>query len=139
MHSARPSVDRDDAGANPCPAALVLLLIAMAIGAPAGPAQAAARPAWLNPDGAFNYRAGFQGSLDLRGWQVSLDPRRGPLFAPQAGESWHALGSGVGDGVSALAVVGSTLYVGVLTKYLQTSILMIMVDVKYSLHNVIFE
>ena len=40
-------------------------------------------PASLLIDGgALNLATGFSGVLDLRGWQVTLDAQRGPLFRP---------------------------------------------------------
>jgi len=82
--------------------------------APAG----AASPAWLlNPDGTLDLSAGFEDTLDLRGWDVFLDPQRGPVLklASQVTD-WNALPNqglqGLNDRVSALAIVGSDLYVG---------------------------
>ena len=36
----------------------------------------------VNPDGTLNLSTGFNGSLDLAGWQVTLDAKRGPVFTP---------------------------------------------------------
>jgi len=80
----------------------------------------------LNPDGSLNLDGSFNGSLDLEGYSVSLDPSRGPVFGAAADEEsslktavatghWAALGSGgpaLNDHVSAIAVSGSTVYVG---------------------------
>ncbi len=65
----------------------------------------------VNPDGTLNLQTGFQGSLDLVNWQVSLDPQRGPLLAPQASE-WSGLNHGVSSQVAAIAVNGNNIYVG---------------------------
>ena len=78
----------------------------------------------LNPDGTLRLEAGVSGALDLAGWQVTLDPQRGPVLAPQGaglsapqsgGGGWLNLGSvpGVLDNrVYALAVSGGDVYVG---------------------------
>lgn len=79
-----------------------------------------ARAAWispgelLNPDGALDLTTGKVGTVDVSGWDVRLDPRRGPVLAPHAPSSaaWYALGSGVNDIVEALAINGSDVYVG---------------------------
>jgi hypothetical protein len=36
----------------------------------------------LNPDGTLNLASGYDGVLDLRGWQVRLDAQHGPVFQP---------------------------------------------------------
>ena len=77
------------------PKALHLLFIAalLVLGrgtAPAKPVQAELAPfvgavspgGLLNPDGTLDTTTGFQGALDLRGWEVTLDGERGPLFKP---------------------------------------------------------
>ncbi len=99
-------------------AALVLALLPVS-----APPVAAAEPTLhdlLNPDGTLRLDGMFSGALDLDGWQVQLDPARGPVFAPAAGlhadPQWNALG-GAGNGalsggVHALAVSGSDVYVG---------------------------
>ncbi len=71
----------------------------------------------LNPDGTLRLDGSFSGALDASGWQVSLDPERGPIFQPQAGAPrWTNLGSvpnrALTNPVRALAVSGSDLYVG---------------------------
>ena len=73
----------------------------------------------LNPDGTLDMSTGFQGTLDLRGWQVTLDGERGPVLepasfsAPSQAHTWNALpNQGLNGGVFALAVSGSDLYVG---------------------------
>ena len=72
---------------------------------------------FIMSDGTFNIEAigSKQLSLDLAGWQVALDPERGPVFStePQMlADSWTALGSGLNAGVSAMAVSGTDIYVG---------------------------
>lgn len=48
----------------------------------------------LNPDGTLRLDGTFSGVLDVSGWQINLDPRRGPLFQPQASApQWRNLGS----------------------------------------------
>jgi len=77
----------------------------------------------LNPDGTLDMSTGFQGTLDLRGWEVILDGERGPVLKPASRPAasqvtaWNALpnqglGGGGSPSVGALAVVGSDLYVG---------------------------
>ena len=105
----------------------IAALMALALGtAPAKPVQADPAPlagavspvGLLNPDGTLDTTIGFQGTLDLRSWEVTLDGERGPLlkqanspaYPPSA---WHALpNNGVNDIVYALVVSGSDLYVG---------------------------
>ncbi len=107
---------------------LMLVIFLTAVGSVSGPihlAQAAhgasqpASAAWLNPDGTVNLHAGLQGALDLRGWQVTLDGRRGPLFAPAGSSparpeapSWYHLETGMQGFVYAIAVISDTLYAG---------------------------
>jgi N-acetylneuraminic acid mutarotase len=72
----------------------------------------------LNADGTLDLTTGFQGTLDLRGWEVTLDGERGPVFEPASVSAastsgWSALrNGGLNGNVYALAVVGSDLYVG---------------------------
>ena len=92
----------------------------------AGNTQLSPAP-YLNADGALAPPKNVSGSLDLAGWNVQLDPARGPLFsparrgqdAPFSGSSeWSALGSNgagngaLGSGVGAVAVLGGDVYVG---------------------------
>jgi len=42
----------------------------------------------LNPDGSLKTSIA-NGSLNLAGWDVSLDPQRGPLFSPKSSGSYH--------------------------------------------------
>jgi len=105
----------------------IAALLALVLGtAPAKPVQAKPAPlagaispgGLLNPDGTLDTTTGFQGTLDLRGWEVTLDSERGPLFKPVSRPAappiaWHALpNKGLNDGVRALAVSGGDLYVG---------------------------
>jgi N-acetylneuraminic acid mutarotase len=81
------------------------------------PAGAVSPAGLLNPDGTLDMSTGFEGTLDLRGWDVFLDPQRGPVLKPASQVTdWNALPNqglqGVNDRVSALAAVGSDLYVG---------------------------
>jgi hypothetical protein len=109
-------------------ALLLILLSASAQAAPPisdldgpSPVVGTVSPAGLlNPDGTLDLSTGFQGTLDLRGWAVTLDGERGPALAPAsqlaaAAEvaAWNALpNQGLDNTVYALAVVGSNLYVG---------------------------
>ncbi|MBN1149331.1 MAG: hypothetical protein JXA78_18865 [Anaerolineales bacterium] len=86
----------------------------------ASPAGLASPEGLLNPDGSLDLSSGFQGALDLSGWQVTLDSQLGPLLAPAAAQSdanwepsWQALSSqGLNGNVSALAVIGDCVYAG---------------------------
>lgn len=91
----------------------------------------------LNPDGTLNLASGFSGTLDARGWALLADPQGGPRFvkvgdntspAFAAGsaksgaasytagdENWdprYVSAPGINGVVHALAVSGSSLYVG---------------------------
>ena len=46
------------------------------------PARGTLPASLLTDGGALNLATGFSGALDLRGWQVTLDAQRGPLFRP---------------------------------------------------------
>jgi N-acetylneuraminic acid mutarotase len=85
----------------------------------AGPDGGGAPEGLLNPDGTLDLSTGFQGTLDLRGWEVTMDSQRGPILkpAPQlaaaSAPAWNALpNQGLSGVVWALAVTGSDLYVG---------------------------
>ena len=105
----------------------IAALLAVAVGTAPPPARSVqAAPGTtvspeelLNPDGTLDLSTGFQGTVDLRGWQVTLDGERGPVLepasAPDAAQviGWQALPKqGLDNAVNALAVVGSDLYVG---------------------------
>ncbi len=121
-------------------AALVSAL-ALTFSAPAAAAhfQNVSVEQMLNPDGTLNLSAGGSGALDLRGWNVTLDSKRGPILTRRRGGSeplqkptrdpharsgtfdpaaplalsWQALpNNGLSNTVTALAVSGSDLYVG---------------------------
>jgi roadblock/LC7 domain-containing protein len=73
----------------------------------------------LNPDGTINTTTGVSGALDLRGWKVTLDSFRGPVLAPQSAPAaasnagWSGFANnGLNGSVTALALMGSDLYVG---------------------------
>ena len=74
----------------------------------------------LNPDGTLRLDGAASGAINLSGWNVSLDPQRGPVFAPAlapAGE-WDNVGSsGLNNGslvgpVYVIAISGTDVYVG---------------------------
>jgi hypothetical protein len=105
----------------------IAALLAVAVGTAPPPARSVqAAPGGpvspeglLNADGTLDLSTGFQGTLDLRGWQVTLDGKRGPVLEPASlpdafqVTAWHALpNQGLNLTVRALAVVGSDLYVG---------------------------
>ncbi len=79
-----------------------------------------ARAGWLapnqvlNPDGTMKLNTEQSGAVDVRGWNVQLDPQRGPVFAPQAptADIWSTLGNGLNGGVYAVTLNGSEVYVG---------------------------
>jgi hypothetical protein len=51
-----------------------------------GPAALVSPAGWLNPDGSLRLDGSLKGTLDLSGYDVSIDPVRGPVFGPaQAG------------------------------------------------------
>lgn len=104
----------------------VVMLASLGLLAFQAPAHVAAQMSKLeagslvNPDGSLNRTTGASGTVDLRGWNVMLDPRRGPvlsradaLAATPLDQGWSAMsGNGLNDQVYALAVLGSDLYVG---------------------------
>lgn len=114
--------------------ALVMVLIAGAYGVfPAGASKP--NPAgnrFLNPDGTLKLDGSVSGSLDLAGWDVQVDPERGPIFSPKKSDSflpsqtpktgdWFALGNNpfsrnndgaLWGGVHAIAISGTDVYVG---------------------------
>jgi hypothetical protein len=108
---------------------LINIIVALALAAawggmqPAPAVQAGQEipvAALLNSDGTLNTRTGINGALDLRGWDVRLDPARGPVLTRQAAasaspsvETVTALANlGLDRQVDALAVIGSDLFVG---------------------------
>src|SRR5262245_18731817 len=86
----------------------------------AGPAEpllnAAASVAaadFVRPDGTLDLTRGVSAPLNLSGWNVTLDPARGPVLSQQiASGTWNALGTGLNSTVNAIAVSGSDVYVG---------------------------
>jgi len=80
----------------------------------------------LNPDGTLHLDGSYSGSLDLGGWNVEIDPERGPVFSPSGSREpapaasislgeWSDLGDGGGALyviVNAIAVMGSDVYLG---------------------------
>ena len=75
----------------------------------------------LNADGTLNLDKGFSGSLDLSGYSVEMDPKRGPVFGPAGSaaavpsDEWDNVGDGSGalkGIVYAIAVSGTDVYVG---------------------------
>src|SRR5262245_40502689 len=72
--------------------------------------------AFLNGDGSLNLDGSFNGSFDLEGWDVNLDPALGPVFSPLAAEGdWSEMGgstSPINGPVFSILVNGSDVYVG---------------------------
>lgn len=71
----------------------------------------------INPDGTLRLDGTVSGALDTHGWQVTLDPDRGPVFAPQSADpQWRNLGDApapaISSSVLAIAVSGNDVYVG---------------------------
>ncbi|MCS6888813.1 MAG: hypothetical protein NZQ09_11435, partial [Chloroflexus sp.] len=96
--------------------ALVLVLVGAAAVAPKVKPVAAATAtpvaALLNADGTLRVDGAVTGALDLTGWDVALDPARGPVLRPatQTGTAgWEHLG--VGPAVSALSSVVSSIVI----------------------------
>jgi hypothetical protein len=105
---------------------LLVFVTGLLNAAPVRAEQKAAQPVveqneFLNTDGTLKLDRSYSGALDLNGWDVRLDPRRGPVFAP-AQETlppgWSGLGADpFGDGmingeVEAIAINGDNVYVG---------------------------
>ena len=81
----------------------------------------------LNSDGTLNLHTGFSGALDLRGWNVTLDSKRGPILTrasggedrsqtgtprlPQSLGWFQLLHSPMTGFVNAIALVGSDMYI----------------------------
>ena len=98
--------------------ALGVLPVPNVSAAAASPFQSHPVEQLLNADGTLNLNTGWSGALDPRGWQVTLDAERGPLFEPAgsspakpAANTWMALGTGADSGAGAIAVSGSDVYV----------------------------
>jgi hypothetical protein len=109
-------------------ALLAGLLSVMPVAAQSAPAsgKGLSPESMLNPDGTLKLNGQTNGSLDLSGWNVAIDPQRGPVLSreektsqmqqnlPSVG-NWENLGGGVppfNGMVYAIAVSGSFVYVG---------------------------
>ncbi len=68
----------------------------------------------LRADGTLDLARGTEGTLNLAGWQVSLDPQRGPVFVPNSANEvgWTPLGNGLTSQVNAAAIQGTNVIVG---------------------------
>ncbi|MFZ5821523.1 MAG: S-layer homology domain-containing protein [Chloroflexota bacterium] len=76
----------------------------------------------LNADGTLALDGSFNGALDLSGYNVQIDPQRGPVFSPAesieasaAPGEWAALGSGggaVNRYIMTILINGTDVYVG---------------------------
>src|SRR5262245_40008822 len=101
---------------------LGLGFVLVASGAPTAPGAAQfpllSVESLVNPDGTLKLVTGQQGTVDLRGWDVTLDSTRGPILTPQpaslaAANTWAALPhDGLNNAVTSLAVSGTDVYVG---------------------------
>ncbi|HTP01251.1 MAG TPA: hypothetical protein VMJ64_07750 [Anaerolineales bacterium] len=103
----------------------VLGLFGRAPGAQAAPlsSKTVSPGGFLNPDGSLDLGAGLNGTLDLSGYNVQLDPQRGPVLDPASATlqspvaalgNWAAIGDGGGvldDRVESIAVHGTDVYV----------------------------
>ncbi len=69
---------------------------------------------FLNMDGTLNLTTGAQGSLNLKEWNVSLDPQRGPVLTANAPNvpGWSAVTNGVKGKISSIAFMGTDVYIG---------------------------
>jgi hypothetical protein len=79
-------------------------------------AETAPAAQFLLSDGTLNKKAllGHNLSLDIKGWNVKLDPKKGPVFtaAPPPSGTWSALDKGLNNNVYSIAVLGTDVYVG---------------------------
>jgi len=104
---------------------VAVLLAGLTLGAAPAPRLQSAQAAsalpdgLLKADGTLNTSSGVSAALDLRGWRVRLDARRGPVLQPavnpqavSASSLWSPLGSGTNGYVNAIAVSGNDVYVG---------------------------
>jgi len=98
---------------------LIFLLTGLLAVTPPTPTRAATASAvdesMLNADGTLNMSKLPAGSIDPSGWDVNLDPTRGPVFSPIASEgNWSDLGttSPINDGVNTILVDGTDVYLG---------------------------
>lgn len=88
---------------------LLLALCALLAAQTHAKTQLAAAHELLRPDGSLNLHTGRPVSLDLTGYEVTLDPERGPLLSPaMMVPGWNAMGGGVSgtgsDHVYAIAI-----------------------------------
>jgi YVTN family beta-propeller protein len=71
---------------------------------------------FISSDGTLNKKAlqGHNLSLDIKGWNVALDPKKGPVLtaAPPPSGTWSALDKGLNNNVYSIAVLGTDVYVG---------------------------
>lgn len=108
-------------------ASVVVAPSSSALGATPQTERRTAFPAGLlKADGSLNAASGFSGALSVEGWAVRLDAQRGPIFKPAveaptsigaqaASGQWAKLGATGGtlsNGVAAIAVDGSNVYIG---------------------------
>jgi hypothetical protein len=78
-------------------------------------AESVVNTSMLNPDGTLNLNNLPNGALDLSGWDVNLDPARGPVFSPLGSQdNWDEVGhmGPINGNVYTILVDGSDVYVG---------------------------
>ena len=101
-----------------------LLIGTLLLGNPtkAAKATAVSPQPLLNTDGTLQLDGAFNGVLDLQGYNVTLDPAKGPIFDPANTDAattlpgnWASVGDGGGTvdaGVRDIVVSGTAVYVG---------------------------
>ena len=91
----------------------IALALLLSIARPAAAESSIALSEVLDKDGRISNLGNRSGAVDFTGFYPVIDECEGLVFLsapPPAG--WNALGSGVNDGVFAIAVSGSDVYVG---------------------------
>lgn len=68
----------------------------------------------VNSDGTLNLTANYHGNLDIKNYNVTLDPLNGPVLKPLATlGTWSALGTvAFGNTISTIVMDGTDVYIG---------------------------
>lgn len=67
----------------------------------------------VNADGTLNLAAGYKGPVNISGYDVHIDPQRGPIFRPlMSSDTWNSLATGLNDIVLSIVVDNGYVYVG---------------------------